>query len=105
MRVHLGNDPLAGHFAEQILQIGNGLFPKDKDNNIVIPPEIATVVQSKKDLIERVFPDIGQNFTSTDWLTDRAILAPLNKNVDELNHLCQSQLPGNNNFLIRIDKN
>ena len=36
MRVHIHNDEQAGHFAQQLLQLGNGLLPA-RDGNVTIP--------------------------------------------------------------------
>lgn len=96
MRVQQENDPSSSFFANQLLQIGNGTYPLDKDGFLKFGPQIGTVVKSKEELIDCVFPNIDRNFKENDWLTDRAILAPLNINVDDLNELCQSKLPGNN---------
>ncbi|XP_050337913.1 ATP-dependent DNA helicase pif1-like [Bactrocera neohumeralis] len=50
--------------------------------------------ESKKELIQRVFPDIKQQYNNHDWLSERAILAAKNKDVDDLNATIQNFLPG-----------
>lgn len=45
-------------------------------------------------LIDRVFPNIVQNYKNHDWLRERAILAPKNANVNEINFQIQQKLPG-----------
>lgn len=94
MRVQSNNDSSASHFAEQLLKIGNGVYPVDRDGNIKIEKTICKTAHSKEELIDFIFPEIGTRYTQETWLTERAILAPLNRNVDEINTICQSKIPG-----------
>ncbi|GFU47737.1 ATP-dependent DNA helicase [Trichonephila clavipes] len=66
MRVQLQNDPSAQIFSEQLLHIGNEYF----------------------------FPDIQNNYLNHEWLSQRAILAAKNVDVDEINFQIQQLLPG-----------
>ena len=52
------------------------------------------MVDSTDDLIKKVFPDFDQNHTNLAWLTDRAILAPRNDTVDEINQKILEMTPG-----------
>ncbi|VDM93611.1 unnamed protein product, partial [Onchocerca ochengi] len=47
---------------------------------------------SKEELAEKIFPDIQTNYKNHDWLSERAILAAKNKDVDELNNIIQSNI-------------
>lgn len=85
IRVLRQNDPSANVFAKQLLDIGNGVFPVDEMKLITFPTDFCTIVESKETLIESVFPNIVQQFRNRDWLSVRAILAPTNKDVNELN--------------------
>ncbi|XP_061392257.1 uncharacterized protein LOC133327727, partial [Musca vetustissima] len=49
---------------------------------------------SKEELITKVFPGLEQNYTSLQWISERAILAAKNKDVDSLNIIIQNQIPG-----------
>lgn len=102
MRVNLGNDTSAGQFAEQLLKIGNGLYPMDADCKIKIDTSIATLTSSVEELIKNIFPELESNYAKENWITDRAILAPLNRNVDELNIICQSKIPGKSEIFDEI---
>jgi ATP-dependent DNA helicase PIF1 len=51
-------------------------------------------VNSKGDLVQNVFPKIQTNYTNHDWLSERAILAPRNKDVCQLNYIIQSNILG-----------
>ena len=50
------------------------------------------VVSTVQELIDRVYPDLNENARSHDWLAERAILAPLNRSVNELNIIVQNRL-------------
>lgn len=70
-------------YATLLLEIGNGTIT----NNEKIPIEkFATFIPSTKELTEKVWPNI-QNISqkSENWMSERAILAPLNTSVEKLN--------------------
>lgn len=95
MRVELQNDPSATCFAKQLLDIGNGNIPIDTSTKcITFPPNFCTLITSKEDLIQCVFPNIIQNYKEHKWLSERAILAAKNIDVDELNLSIEYKLPG-----------
>lgn len=94
MRVQSSNDATASQFAKKLLNIGNGVYPVDKDGNIKIDQSIGTIANTKEQLIDFIFPDIENKYKEEAWLTERAILAPLNRNVDDINNICQSKIPG-----------
>ena len=50
---------------------------------------------SMKEFCQSVFPDIVDNFEDLTWLEGRAILAPTNKEVETINNMICSWLPGN----------
>lgn len=79
MRVQLHNDQSADRFSKQLLEIGNGTFPIDNTTGLItLPGSFCTILQSKEEMIGRVFPNIVQNHRNHDWLRQRAILAPKN---------------------------
>ncbi|EPB66296.1 hypothetical protein ANCCEY_14614 [Ancylostoma ceylanicum] len=81
MRVHLWGDENAQYFAEQLLRLGDGKFPIDPDNDLIsFPSNFCNVVAS-----------LDENHQ---WLCDRAILAPINESVNNINVQIQDQLPG-----------
>jgi len=96
MRVHLCGDQAAGQFADQLLATGDGKFPTDDDTVDVIqlPEEIGTFVCSIDELVSRVYPDLLLNYTNISWLSERCILAPLNKTTRSINTTLVEQLPG-----------
>lgn len=94
MHVQLQNDPSAAVFSKQLLDIGNGKVQIDDAELITLPANFCTIVQSKEELIQKVFPNLVQQYKNLDWLSERAILAPKNEYVNRLNHSIQEKLPG-----------
>lgn len=95
MRVQLQNDPSAALFSKQLLEIGNGQMPIDNQNGLItLPTNFCTITQSKEELIRSVFPNIAQQYKNHIWLSERAILAAKNKDVNELNAAIQHDIHG-----------
>ncbi|XP_028966941.1 uncharacterized protein LOC114828157 [Galendromus occidentalis] len=95
MRVILQSDPSAERFAKQLLQIGNGeIGPEPSSRNIVLPTDFCNSVTSDNALIDSVFPLLIQNYNDHRWLSERAILAPTNIDVDAINRAIQNRIPG-----------
>lgn len=92
--VRLQNDPSAQIFSEQLLDIGNGKIFQPNPQCIKLPDNFCTVLQGKNELIQSIVPDIQSNYLIHNWLSDRAILAAKNVDVDEINFQIQQLLPG-----------
>ncbi|XP_072398075.1 ATP-dependent DNA helicase PIF6-like [Diabrotica undecimpunctata] len=104
MRVQLQNDPSAQIFSEQLLDIGNGKIELQPNTQCIkLPDNFCTVVQDKNELIQSIFPDIQNKYLNYEWLSQRAILAAKNVDVDEINFQIQQLLPGDLMFFISID--
>ncbi|XP_003743823.1 ATP-dependent DNA helicase PIF6-like [Galendromus occidentalis] len=94
MRVRLQDDMSAEKFAKQLLDIGCGNIPTDESARMTLPVDFCTMTSSKEDSIENVFPQIAVNYTNRTWLSARAILAPTNRDVDDINLSIQEEIPG-----------
>lgn len=104
MRVVLQNDQSADLFSKQLLAVGNGEIPIDISTGLIsLPPDFCQFASSKEELITQVFPDIGRNYVNHVWLSERAILAAKNKDVDDLNSKIQTQIPGQLHSFKSID--
>ena len=91
MRVQLQNDQSADRFSKQLLEIGNSKVQIDNTNGLIsLPNYFCTILQSKEELIERVFSNIIQNHRNHNWLSKRA----KNVHVNAINYLIQEKLPG-----------
>lgn len=95
MRVELQNDQSGNIFSKQLIDIGNGKFPIDMLTGCInFPQSFCQLTRSKDELIQKVFPDVSQNYRNHDWLSERAILAAKNIDVNELNFKIQEQITG-----------
>lgn len=104
MRVQLGGDTAAGRFSETLLKIGNGTFSNDNNGNITIVPELATVVSSIEDLINKIYPEVLHIANKpTSWLKERVILAPRNDRVALINSLILSKFEAESSVYNSID--
>ena len=93
MRVHLHGDRRAEIFSERLLPLGNGKMVPDSDGQITMK-DIGTVVDTEEELINKVFPNLQQHFRDHKWLCKRAILAPKNDAVGQINSTLLHQIPG-----------
>ena len=57
-----------------------------------------------KDLAEHVFPYLKINFNNTGWMEGRAILAPTNKQVNDINDMITDYFPGKPHVLSSSDE-
>ncbi|KAL4141514.1 hypothetical protein QTP88_004143 [Uroleucon formosanum] len=91
----LHNNQSADQFSKQSLEIGNGKVRINNTNGLIsLPNNFCKILQSKEELIERVFPNIIQNHKNHNWLSERTILSPKNVHVNAINYLIQEKLPG-----------
>ena len=87
MRIrNLYNEDPDHNFSELLLKIGNEDVP-ETNGDITLPEELGNKVHTLHDLISAVYPDIGNLPTKPlDWFCERAILAPVNEAVDNINN-------------------
>ena len=102
IRVQAGGDQELAKFDEWTLKIGNGT----DGEQVVIPEDMMTEIepnvgkenwregQSMKKFCDQIFPDLEKNVNNPSWLKGRAILTPTNKEVDAINDLMESKMPG-----------
>lgn len=93
MRVYVQNDLSAERFAKQLLDIGEGKMQVDASTlSITLPNDFCQIKATKAELINSVFPNITQNYLNIQWLSERAILAARNIDVDNINFTIQDML-------------
>ncbi|CAG8845830.1 7568_t:CDS:1, partial [Racocetra persica] len=89
MRVTQDDNQKAKVFSEYLLRIGNGTEPTIENNLIRLPDEIVIPLQNSDDsiklLLDTIYPNLSENASNTTFVTERAILTPLNSSVDEIN--------------------
>ena len=107
MRVRLSNCLEAEAFDKFTLSIGDGTIESIEDSDMIeIPAEMCMEIQpntpknptaekeSMKLLANHVYPDMDKNHKAKGWMDGRAILAPTNQQVNELNDLIADAFPG-----------
>ena len=102
MRVHLYGDRESGSYAQLLLLIGNGTIPTDPEDGLINVP-CGTVVQSSDELIQAVFPQLHEQYKNTAWLAERAILAPRNDAVNQINDTMLQLIPENEKVYLAVD--
>ena len=105
MRVRASGDPKLEDFDSWTLGLGNGTA-NDAKGLVAIPEDMLFEINSNsnvdqkieercmKEFCEKVFPNLPVNLTSDGWLDGRCLLAPTNKEVDTINDLMESWVPG-----------
>ena len=105
MRVHLHNDTNAANFAALLLRIGDGQLPyMDEPHSIEIPEDLGSTTTTTRQLIDTVYPNLKDNFNNVSWLRERAILAPHNESVREINLTLLEDIPGDERMYKSIDR-
>ena len=59
--------------------------------------------KSMKEFCDTIFPSSSTNVSTPGWLDGRCILAPTNKEVDTINDLLETRVPGNSIQLSSAD--
>ena len=108
-----GNNPMLIEFDKWLLQVGDGnIEPIEEDERYVkLPDHLCTEIEDnydtmKDEAIYFVFGNIKLRSEKNDWhdyVSTRAILAPRNDAVNELNYACLDQLPGEEVIISSID--
>ena len=107
--MRLQGDADSGIFSEALLRLGNAHHPLEPDGQFLIPALIGTVVKTTEELLLKVFPNLAgflqcpNNQTWLNWLSEKAILAPKNDVVDNINSNILKQLPGQERCYKSID--
>ena len=76
-------------FCDWLLQLGNGQLPTDAEGRITVPPELVMEAELPA-VIDWLFGD----FTEPDSMAARAVLAPTNNAVDQINQQVTDSFPG-----------
>ena len=107
MRVQMSNDPDAENFDAFTLKLGNGEVQTiDESDYVELPEELCMEIEkssskspnaekdSMQKLADHVYPDLNSKYKESGWMNGRAILAPTNKQVDQINDLITDSFPG-----------
>jgi hypothetical protein len=95
------------HFAEYVRRIGDGNEPFTKDDLVKVPSSMTIQWEGEHsvyNLIEEVFPDLHNHASDVKYMVDRALLTPINDDVDKLNAKIISQFTGEEVTLHSFDE-
>ena len=108
MRIKNSMDPELESFDKFTLQLGDGDLETVEGTDLVqlpddmcmeIHPNSKEAPESEKfammNLTKHVYPKLEENWRKVGWMDGRAILAPTNKQVDQINELISDHFPGN----------
>ena len=103
LAAHRAGDASAAKFAKDLLTLGDGRMAHDEEGLIDIR-ELSRVVQDVDELIDMVFPNVETQYKDTEWLSQRAILAPKNVMADSINEKLLNKIPGQATSYKSVDK-
>ena len=89
-------NPQAEEYAQWLLQLGNGTVPMargQQDPSIIELPPSLCMHSSTAELIDWTFPNLQLNYSDSNWLSGRCILAPKNTMVEAINKECLQRIP------------
>ena len=117
MRVKTSHDINLEDFDKWMVSIGDGDVQAIADSDMIeIPDEMCMEIvgktlkdpnsekRSMKNLAEHVYPNLNENFKAPGWMDGRAILAPTNKQVNEINNMITDSFPGIPHVLTSSDE-
>ncbi|KAH0714993.1 hypothetical protein KY284_007898 [Solanum tuberosum] len=84
-------------FDKWLLQIGDGSFDSDVDNDLIKVPTDICIMPSNDpigSIVEAVYPSLLQKYNDPTYLQERAILTPKNQMVHKLNDTIMQMIPG-----------
>ncbi len=82
-------------FSNFLLQMGNGTHPRvdaTRPSIMQVPQE--RLLPDLDQLLDAVYPDITSGYSNVYFLANRAVLTPLNDDVDRINAVCVNSFPG-----------
>ncbi|XP_076765241.1 uncharacterized protein LOC143432459 [Xylocopa sonorina] len=104
IRVQLQQDESSEPFAKQLLDIGNGKMEMDQSTHcITLPENFCHIVKSTDELIAKAFSNLSQNYKNNQRVSERAILAAKNIDVNLINCTIQIDIPDEETTYKSID--
>ena len=91
-------------FSSYLITIGNGtaeVHAEVGEDMIQIPREY--LVDTLDELINSVFPQLEEGYADKYFVSKRAILTPVNENVDRINELIMDRFPGEGKVYLSAD--
>ncbi|KAG8367344.1 hypothetical protein BUALT_Bualt16G0062400 [Buddleja alternifolia] len=85
------------NFSNFLLNVGNGEEPTIENDMIRIPDSMSMPWEGEHsidELIHTIFPDLSSHTYDADYMESRAIITPLNDDVNKLNEKALDAFPG-----------
>ena len=82
MRAYLTHDTESASYSQLLMRIGNGEYPLSNSPDSITLPDKIVCSGTYDDFVDDIYGDLAQKAADTDWLPERAILAPLNETVN-----------------------
>ena len=103
IRARLSKDDASKAFAKNLLKLGESRLTKNKNIIVDLNDLRANLLANTAELLTSVFPKIQNNYKTSTWLSERAILAPRNDEVRRINASLLAQIPENSTINQSID--
>lgn len=82
-RVQLQNDRSGEIFCKQLIDLGSSEIPVNNSTGcITFPVDFCQFTETTTELIQKVFPNVCQNYKDHFWVSERAIIATKNTDVN-----------------------
>ena len=89
-------------FCDWLLQLGEGRVPGPEDDFVQLPPQLVMEGELGA-VIDWVFGGLAERHGDRQWMSSRAVLAPRNTVVDEVNAAVTERFPGESVQLLSAD--
>ena len=77
--------------------------PQAGDDMVQLPAELRSPTQSLQHLADNISGDMADHLGDAEWLQQRAILTPLNADVDRVNSIVPARLPTAERLYMSVD--
>ena len=101
---NMRTDPDELDFSSYLLRLGEGkeeVFDELNEFSIKIPDEY--LVNSREELIDKVFPNLSSKQADPNDLIEGAIYTSLNVDVKDINDICMEKFPGKSKIYLSAD--
>jgi len=91
------HDAQLQQYSDFLLRVGDGVerrYPERGEEVIKLPDEIVSKSVNIAQLVDEIFTHVNSQFDDKNYLCERAILTPLNVDVDKVNKLILEKCPG-----------
>ena len=89
-------------FCNWLLELGEGRLPGPEDGIVQLPPQLVMDADVAS-VIDWTFGGLQEHHADRQWMASRAILAPRNTSVDEMNAAVTERFPGEAVHLLSAD--